>query len=227
MTYENTLTGEFVSRPNRFIANVKINGAINTVHVKNTGRCRELLMPGARVVLQYFPDNARRKTLYDLIAVYKNNMLINIDSGCPNKAAAEFIPRCFKGVTLLRPEKTYGNSRFDFYAETADGRRIFIEVKGCTLETDGVCMFPDAPTERGLKHVRELIAAVSEGYEAYLLFVIQMCNAAYFTPNYSTHREFGEALKEAEKAGVRLLAYTCRVSENELSIDKPCKIILY
>ncbi|MDE7294023.1 MAG: DNA/RNA nuclease SfsA [Oscillospiraceae bacterium] len=238
MKYENTIRGRFIERPNRFIAAVEINGKTETAHVKNTGRCRELLTPGATVILQRFPENSPRKTKLDLIAVYKENLLINMDSQSPNKAAAEFIPQLFSGVTLIRPETKFGNSRFDFYIEAENIpekcsekrdknlRRIFMEVKGCTLEADGVCRFPDAPTERGRKHLDELARCIESGYEAYVLFVIQMSGMKYFTPNYDTDPEFGEAHKRAVKAGVTPLAYSCKVTEDSMVIDKPVKIVL-
>ena len=217
------MRGQFISRPNRFIAKVFAEGGEQTVHVKNTGRCRELLTENARVILECAPDLSKRKTKYDLIAVYKNDMLINMDSQCPNKAAAEFIPRFFENVTLIRPEAVYGKSRFDFYIE-ADGRRIFMEVKGVTLEKDGVCLFPDAPTQRGVKHLNELAQAVRDGYEAYVLFVIQMKRAEYFSPNRETHPEFADALISAAENGVKLLAYTCNVTEDSMEIADPCPI---
>ncbi|MBP0957741.1 MAG: DNA/RNA nuclease SfsA [Oscillospiraceae bacterium] len=225
MKYGETEEGKFISRPNRFIAKVEINGKEETVHVKNTGRCKELLVPEARVILEKAPIGSPRKTAYDLIAVYKNGMLINMDSQSPNKAAMEFIPKLFEGVTYVRPETTYGSSRFDFYIEAGE-RKMFMEVKGCTLEDNGVCRFPDAPTQRGVKHVNELIKAAKEGYEAYILFVIQMERAKYFTPNRETHPQFAEALKKAAENGVKILAYTCTVTPDSMVIDKPCKVIL-
>ncbi|WP_432650363.1 DNA/RNA nuclease SfsA [Huintestinicola sp.] len=225
MKYGETAEGKFISRPNRFIAKVEINGKAETVHVKNTGRCKELLVPEARVILEKALEGSSRKTAYDLIAVYKNGMLINMDSQSPNKAAMEFIPKLFEGVTYIRPETTYGSSRFDFYIEAGE-RKMFMEVKGCTLEDNGVCRFPDAPTERGVKHVNELIKAAEEGYEAYILFVIQMETAKYFTPNRETHPQFAEALKKAAENGVKILAYTCNVTPDSMVIDKPCKVVL-
>lgn len=193
--------------------------------MKNTGRCRELLVPNARVILEKAPEGSQRKTDYDIIAVYKNGMLINMDSQSPNKAVHEFIPRLFDGVTLIRPETKYGDSRFDFYIEAGE-RKIFMEVKGCTLEENGICRFPDAPTERGVKHINELVRAASEGYEAYIFFVIQMDRAEYFTPNRETHPEFAEALKRASENGVDILAYTCAVAPDSMVIDKPCRVVL-
>lgn len=233
MRYENTLTGRFIERPNRFIAEVETERGRETAHVKNTGRCRELLIPRAKVILQRFPEDSPRKTKLDLIAVYKGERLINIDSQSPNKAAAEFIPRLFPNVRLIRPETKFGSSRFDFYIEAAENnapqekiRRIFMEVKGVTLENEGICRFPDAPTERGRKHLDELTRCLKEGYEAYLLFVIQMERAKHFTPNIDTDPEFAEALKRAAAAGVIPLAYSCKVTEDSMEIDKPIKIIL-
>ncbi len=225
MRYGKIVEGCFISRPNRFIALVDIDGVTETVHVKNTGRCRELLTPGARVILECAPEGAQRKTKFDIIAVYKGDMLINMDSQSPNKAATEFIPKLFDGVTLIRPETRYGDSRFDFYIEAGE-RRIFMEVKGCTLEENGVCRFPDAPTERGVKHVKELVRAVAEGYEGYIFFVIQMERARYFTPNKDTHPEFASALKNASENGVRVIAYTCDVAPDSMVIKEPCKIVL-
>lgn len=261
MKYENTVLGRFIERPNRFIATVEINGRTETVHVKNTGRCRELLTPGATVIMENFsenfserfPEKSHRKTKLDLIAVYKGELLINMDSQSPNKAAAEFIPQLFPGVSLIRPETKFGSSRFDFYIEAdkiygnstenlsedpdcpvgerfektdKEVRRIFMEVKGCTLESEGVCRFPDAPTERGRKHLDELAGCVKAGYEAYVLFVIQMSGMKYFTPNYGTDPQFGEALKRAVGAGVIPLAYSCKVTEDSMVIDKQVKIVL-
>ena len=223
--YGTTEEGVFISRPNRFIAKVMVNGREETVHVKNTGRCRELLPQGARVILEKASEGSKRKTQFDLIAVYKNGMLINMDSQSPNKAAMEFIPQLFENVTYIRPETVFGSSRFDFYIEAGD-RKIFMEVKGCTLEDNGICRFPDAPTQRGLKHINELVTAAKSGYEAYILFVIQMEKAEYFTPNRDTHPQFADALKAASEKGVNVLAYTCTVTPDSMVIDKPCKIIL-
>lgn len=219
------MEGRFISRPNRFIAYAEIGGQIEKVHVKNTGRCKELLTDNARIFLEYFPDSPSRKTNYDLIAVCKGDLLINMDSQSPNKAAAEFIPRLFEDAALIKPETKFGSSRFDFYIE-AVGRKIFMEVKGCTLENDGVCRFPDAPTERGVKHISGLIECVRQGYEGYILFVIQMNKAKYFTPNRETHPEFAEALRNAADKGVKVLAYTCEVTPHSMEIAEPVKIIL-
>lgn len=227
MKYSKTVRAKFISRPNRFIAYADLNGKQVVCHVKNTGRCKELLTEGCDVILECadMEKNPARKTDYDLIAVYKGELLINMDSQSPNKAAFEFIPQLFENVTLIKPETVYGDSRFDFYIE-AGGRRIFMEVKGCTLENEGVCKFPDAPTERGVKHLNELIRCMSEGYEAYILFVIQMERALYFTPNSETHPEFAEALKNAAHSGVKLLAYSCNVDEDSMTLRSPVEIRL-
>jgi sugar fermentation stimulation protein A len=204
----------FISRPNRFIANVEIDGKIKVCHVKNTGRCRELLTDRARVIVQEF-DTPTRKTKFDLINVYKGDRLINMDSQSPNKIFAEWAPNSgvFGNITLLRPETKFGNSRFDFYME-AVGRKAFVEIKGVTLEDNGVVRFPDAPTERGVKHVRELMECINEGYDAYIVFIVQMKDVLYLEPNWDTHREFGEALREASEHGVKVLAVDCEVTED-------------
>jgi len=224
MKYDNIVEGIFLARPNRFIAYVEINGAVEVCHVKNTGRCAELLIPGARVFLQR-SDNPARKTKYDLIAVYKGEMLINMDSQAPNKAVAEFIPQLFEGVTLIKPEAKHGDSRYDFYIEAGE-RKIYMEVKGVTLEEDGVALFPDAPTERGVKHLNGLMSCVEEGFEAAALFVIQMKGVREFRPNVRTHPAFGEALRCAAEAGVRVYAMACRVTPDEMIIDKPVAVCI-
>lgn len=226
MKYKNIVEGKFAARPNRFIAHVEINGQTEICHVKNTGRCRELLIEGSRVFLEK-SDNPHRKTKYDLISVYKGDMLVNMDSQVPNKAVGEWLASggLFEDITVIKPEKTYGNSRFDFYVEEAD-RRIFMEVKGVTLEHDGIARFPDAPTERGVKHLRELKACIEDGYEAYVVFVIQMKGIELFMPNIETHREFAEVLKEAQEAGVRVLAYDCDVTEDSIKISSPVPVKL-
>lgn len=219
MKYNNTVKGKFISRPNRFIANVEVDGKIEVCHVKNTGRCRELLTDGATVILEEL-QNPLRKTKYDLIAVYKSGSLINMDSQAPNKVFYEWLKTTdfFGNITFIKPEKTYKNSRFDFYVETAD-KKILIETKGVTLEKDGVVLFPDAPTERGVKHLNELIDAKNNGYDAYVFFVIQMKKCTYFTPNTETHPEFAETLKIADEKGVGVFALRCNVEENALFID--------
>lgn len=213
MKYLKTLQAKFIDRPNRFIAHVDLNGIVETVHVKNTGRCKELLIRGVTVILEE-SDNESRKTKYDLIAVYKENFgLINIDSQAPNKVAKEWLES--KDYTYIKPEYTYGNSRIDFYMEK-DDRKYLMEVKGCTLERDGIGYFPDAPTERGVKHIYELIKAKEDGYEVSLAFVIQMEGVNEVLPNIETHPEFGVAIDDAKKAGVNIVFIKCRVYENRL-----------
>lgn len=224
MVYHNIQQGIFLERPNRFIAYVEIDGKVHKCHVKNTGRCRELLVPGAIVYLQGF-DKPSRKTAYDLISVYKGERLINLDSQAPNAVFGEFIPKLFEDIKLVRREYTYKSSRFDFYIEAGE-RKIFVEVKGVTLEEGGVVSFPDAPTERGLKHIRELMDARENGYECYLFFVVQMQGVSYFTPNDATQKEFGQALREARQAGVNLLAYDCIVSSEQIFISNFVEIRL-
>lgn len=225
MRYENIVTGQFKSRPNRFIAMVEIDGKIEKCHVKNTGRCRELLLPDAEVYLEK-SGNPQRKTAYDLIGVKKGELLINMDSQAPNKAVKEWLEEeaYFKHVTFIKPECKYGNSRIDFYLETEEGRKIFIEVKGVTLEEEGIARFPDAPTERGIKHIQELQQAVAEGYEAYIFFVIQMKEIRQFEPNDRTHQAFGDALRVAQKHGVSILAYDCVVTRDSMRLDSPVKV---
>lgn len=218
MIYEHIKKGRFINRPNRFIANVEIDGEIKVCHVKNTGRCRELLQKGVTVIL-HRPDRRERKTEYDLVAVYKGDMLINMDSQAPNAVFRSFANYSgyFGEDVRIYPERTYGDSRFDFYIESKE-RRIFVEVKGVTLEQDGVVRFPDAPTERGVKHLKELIRAVADGYEAYIFFVIQMEKCRYFTPNREMHPAFADTLAEAAASGVRVVAMTCRVGEDSLEL---------
>ena len=230
MKYTNIHKATFLSRPNRFIAYCEVDGKTETVHVKNTGRCRELLVPHATVYLAV-SDNPERKTKYDLVAVEKNtergNILINMDSQVPNAVAYEWL--CAGGIfgegAKVRREVTFGNSRFDLYVEQGD-RKAFIEVKGVTLENDGVVYFPDAPTERGIKHLRELAIAREAGYEAYVLFVVQMKDVHTFTPNDEMHKAFGDALRDAAVSGVTVLAYDCVVTPDTLTIDAPIKIEL-
>lgn len=216
LRYPNIAPAVFLSRPNRFVAQVLLDGEPVTVHVKNTGRCRELLLPGVTVWLTK-SNNPNRKTAYDLVAVEKGKQLINMDSQAPNKVFQEwaetgqFVP----GLTLLKPECRHGDSRFDFYWEAGD-RRGFVEVKGVTLEEGGAVYFPDAPTERGIKHLHGLTACLDEGYEAAVCFVIQMENAAFFSPNDRTHPAFGDALRQAKAAGVQILARTCTVTPGSL-----------
>ena len=273
MKYKNVVPGIFLQRPNRFIAHVEINGREEICHVKNTGRCRELLVPGCTVYCAV-SDNPQRKTKYDLIAVEKviknhtrsaksetsavtiaeppdsflshstgeepsatdrttnpkpgSTLLVNMDSQAPNAAVKEWLESGtspFGKIDYLKPEYKYGNSRFDFYLECGH-RKIFLEVKGVTLEDSGVVLFPDAPTERGVKHVRELIHCHEEGFATYVLFVVQMGRTLYFTPNRKTHPQFADALCEAKQTGVHLLAYTCKVTPDEMKIDKELKVNL-
>ena len=226
MTYTNTHRGTFIARPNRFIAHVEIAGKLEIAHVKNTGRCKELLIPGAEVIVQK-SDNPVRKTQYDVLAVWKKRRLINIDSSAPGKVFLEYLQsgQFIKGITHIKPEAKYGDSRFDFYVE-AGARKIFIETKGVTLEEDGIVLFPDAPTERGVKHLNELRRCMAGGYEAQVVFVVQMRDVRYFTPNNQTHPAFGDALIAAKQAGVEVLAFDCRVAEDSLSIHQPVPIQL-
>lgn len=226
MKYERVEQGIFQRRPNRFIAHVEVNGQEEVCHVKNTGRCRELLVPGALVFLEK-SNNPNRKTKYDLIAVQKGKRLINMDSQIPNTVVEEWLKEgnLFGKSACVKREVTYGNSRFDLYIESGE-RKIFMEVKGVTLEENGIVRFPDAPTQRGVKHIRELEKCVKDGYEAYIMFVIQMENAVYFEPNYQTHPEFAEALKEAQKEGVHILAYDCIVRKDLINLAKPVRVYL-
>ena len=228
--YKEVKKGTFIERPNRFIAKVLVDNYEETVHVKNTGRCKELLIKGATVYLS-LSDNPSRKTKYDLIGVEKvtdrNILKVNMDSQIPNDVVAEWLRNCdlFSQKAIIKREVFYNKSRFDFYIED-DNRRVFLEVKGVTLENNGVASFPDAPTERGIKHINELTDCLNEGYEAYIFFIIQMKNIDYFTPNYETHPEFGEALKKAKNKGVKILAYDCIVTEDSIIIDKEIKVKL-
>lgn len=226
MIYERMKEGRFIKRPNRFIAHVEIDGKEEIVHVKNTGRCMELLTPGAVVYLQE-SANPERKTKWDLISVEKGKRMINMDSQIPNALVCEFIKagNLFSDVKLVRPETTYGNSRFDLYVEYED-KKAFIEVKGVTLETDGVVSFPDAPSERAIKHVEELVKARKDGYETYVFFVVQMSDVWYFTPNREKHLAFAEALVKAAESGVKVLAYECQVSSDQIEITKPVPVLL-
>lgn len=226
MKYENIVQGRFLSRPNRFIAYVEIYGKSEKAHVKNTGRCKELLTDNAEVFLTK-SDNPGRSTLYDLIAVRKGTCLINMDSQAPNKAVLEWLLKgeLFPDIVSVRPETTYGKSRFDFFIETAKDK-IFLEVKGVTLEKDGAVLFPDAPSERAVKHVYELIEAVQSGYKAYIMMVVQMKGVKYFTPNTETQPEFADALMEAVKAGVKIIAYDCIISPDSMVIDEPVPVYL-
>ena len=225
MQYANMVPGTFLARPNRFIAHVEIGGEPQVVHVKNTGRCRELLSAGAQVWCQR-SDNPARKTRYDLITVRKGSRLINMDSQAPNAAAKEWLLSGGLGpIENLRAETIHGDSRFDF-SFTKDGRQCYLEVKGVTLETDGVCAFPDAPTERGAKHLRGLQKAAAEGCGGYVLFVIQMADVKYLHPNDATDPSFGAALREAAAAGVTVLAMDCAVTEDSMAIRQPVPVHL-
>lgn len=223
MKYENIEAARFISRQNRFVAQVEISGKVETVHVKNTGRCKELLLKGSDVILCK-SDNPNRKTQYDLIAVYKAGLgWVNIDSQAPNQVVKEWLegkPAPFRDAELLKPEYAYGKSRVDFYLE-CPGRKILMEVKGCTLEIDGIGYFPDAPTTRGVKHLRELANAAKNGYECYIAFVIAMPKVEKVLPNVATHPEFGTALKEAAAAGVKVLYLICDATPDSLSV-KDC-----
>ncbi len=226
MHYQNVREARFLDRPNRFIAHAELNGAVETVHVKNTGRCRELLVPGCTVYLEK-GTNPNRKTAYDLIAVEKGTRLINMDAQAPNKvfaewaAAGNFLP----DVTAIRPEYAYGASRLDFCLETPEGLHL-VEVKGVTLEEGGNARFPDAPTERGIRHIRELQQAAESGLDAVLFFVVQIKDIHSVTPNDATHPAFGEALREAAAHGVRVLAYDCDVMPDSLTIRSAVPVIL-
>ena len=225
MRYDNMTPGIFRARPNRFIAHIEIDGAVEICHVKNTGRCRELLVPGCTVWCQR-SDNPNRKTKFDLIAVQKGDRLINMDSQAPNKAAGEWLRDGGLGeISELRPEVKHGDSRYDF-SFVKDGKRCFLEVKGCTLEEDGVCAFPDAPTERGAKHIRGLTEAALAGYGAYILFVIQMSDVKYIRPHDETDPEFGRALREAAQNGVQVLAMDCAITPDTMEIRLPVLVKL-
>ncbi len=217
MRYNQVIHGRFIDRPNRFTAHVRIDGMRETVHVKNTGRCRELLLPDAEVILAE-AENPARKTKYDLIAVYKESLgWVNIDSQAPNKVALEWLKT--QGYSRIRPEYVYGDSRLDFYMEKGEGKYL-MEVKGCTLEVDGIGYFPDAPTERGVKHLRDLARAAEEGYHSLAVFVIQMEGVCEVRPNVETHAEFGTALEYAVEAGVEVLGLECRVTEDTLEVSR-------
>ena len=233
MKYEKIVSARFLSRFNRFVAIVNLNGNETHVHVKNTGICLELLVPDSVVYLEDFSyRQGKRKLLYDLVAVRKGDLLINMDSQAPNKVVREALENGIiklpdmSELTVIRPEKVYGDSRFDFYVEDENGEKGFIEVKGVTLENDGIASFPDTPTERGVKHLHELIKAKTEGFHAYILFVIQMSGMKFFTPNDITHKDFGDALRSASKNGVNVLAYECKVTPGAMEITNPVPIDL-
>lgn len=217
MKYKEITDGIFIDRPNRFIAHVDVNGVVETVHVKNTGRCKELLVPGAAVRLEV-SDNPKRKTKYDLVMVHKQGLgWVNMDSQAPNKVVGEWLAT--QGYDLVKPEYVYGKSRIDFYMEK-DRRKYLLEVKGCTLEVDGIGYFPDAPTERGVKHLHELAQAQQAGYQCAVAFVIQMEGITEVRPNISTQPEFETALAQAKAAGVKVLFLLCRVGRDSLEITE-------
>ena len=235
MKYEKIIKAEFLERPNRFMAICNVWGEEVSVHVKNTGRCRELLLPGASVYLEDFEGRmGKRKLRYSLVGVEKETprgrLMINMDSQAPNKAAAEALEggiinlEGMRGKLKIKAEQTFGNSRFDFYAEDQYGQKAFIEIKGVTLEENGIASFPDAPTERGVKHIRELVKSAEEGYRAYIIFVIQMSGMKEFRPNDETHRAFGDALREADKKGVKIMAYGCAVGEDFMTVKEPVPV---
>ena len=248
MEYNVVTEAVFLSRPNRFIAKVEVDGEIQTVHVKNTGRCKELLYEGAKIYLEdHLGQSGSRKTRYSLIAVEKNyeqeevldqfdqpkRRLVNIDSYAPNRVIGEALangrialPGFTGEMSKIKPEMTFGTSRLDFYIESNLGEKAYLEVKGATLEVNGAVRFPDAPTERGIKHIKELSLALEQGYLAYLIFVIQMKGAAYFEPNDETHAAFGEALREAGRKGVAVLAYDCNVTPRSIVLDEPVEVRL-
>ena len=231
MEYRKVVKAVFKRRPNRFVAYADINGREEAVHVKNTGRCKELLIEGCTIYLAE-ADNQNRKTRYDLVAVEKIRgnkppLLINMDSQIPNSAAEEWLKRgvLFSENAVIKREVTYGSSRFDFYIEDGE-RKAFMEVKGVTLEDHGICRFPDAPTERGVKHIRELMKCMEEGYEAYILFVIQMSPVKYLEPNDVTHKEFGDVLREAAKAGVHVMARDCKITIDSMEVMNEVEVRL-
>lgn len=226
MKYNSIIKGEFIKRLNRFVALCRIDGEDIYCHVKNTGRCKEILVEGAECFLEV-SSNPQRKYRYSLVIVKKGERLINIDSQAPNKAVGEFLKegKLFSDISFIQPEKTYGNSRFDFYFEHG-GKKAFLEVKGVTLEKDGAVFFPDAPTERGTKHLNELCDCIEQGYEAYAFFVVQMKNVKAFSPNDSTDFAFGKALRAAADKGVKIICYDCSVTENEMLIEAAVPVIL-
>ena len=232
MQYRNIKEALFLQRPNRFIAHVMLDEQEVVCHVKNTGRCKELLIPGkTRVYIEDHGINNKRKTRYSLVTVRKGDRLVNMDSQAPNEIACEWILRGdFKdNITFLKREVKYGDSRFDIYYEREENQKKikgFMEVKGVTLEDDNVVRFPDAPTERGIKHIEHLISAAKEGYEANILFVVQMENVKYFEPDYDRHREFAETLKKAAKSGVNVIAVDCHVTEDTVTAKKPVEVVL-
>lgn len=234
MRYEKVVGAKFISRPNRFVALAELDGQEISVHVKNTGRCRELLVPGAEIYLEDFTGRqTKRKLLYDIVAVKKGELLINMDSQAPNKAVKESLEKGtlhlpdMAELSLVKSEKVYGDSRIDFYVKDVNGKEGFVEVKGVTLENNGVASFPDAPTERGIKHLHELVKARGEGFHACVLFVIQMSGMRFFTPNDERHSAFGDALRYADRNGVKILAYECAVTPDSMEITKPVPVKIY
>ena len=229
MQYAKVVKARFVERPNRFVAVVDIDGAPTTVHVKNTGRCKELLVSGATVYLED-SCNPNRKLRHSLIAVEKGDLLVNMDSQAPNKVVGEGLKdgriklSGMGNLVTVKAEKTFGESRFDFYVVDEEGREGYVEVKGVTLEDNGIASFPDAPTERGIKHLNELVEVKEQGMYAGIVFVIQMEGVTYFTPNEDTHREFARALYKAAEAGVEILAYDCQVTPDSLTIGAPVPV---
>lgn len=224
MRYKRVISARFVSRPNRFIAVAELDGREEICHVMNTGRMRELLVPGTEIFL--LPaENPARKTKFDLVAVRRGDEIVNIDSLAPNRVAAEYIPTLFPGCKLIKPETKFGNSRFDFYIED-NFDKIFLEVKGVTLNRDGIAMFPDAPTLRGAKHLRELAAAKAQGYRAAVLFVIAMKGIFSFAPNRETDPDFADALSEAARAGVEIYAADCRVEPDFIAAENKIPVCL-
>ncbi|MEG0899082.1 MAG: DNA/RNA nuclease SfsA [Oscillospiraceae bacterium] len=226
MIYQNIEKAIFLNRPNRFIANIDINGKTEVAHVKNTGRCKELLISGSTIFVQEIISSTR-KTKYDLISVYKGDKLINIDSQAPNKVFCQWVEQghFLPEITLIKPETKFGNSRFDFYLETKS-KKIFVEVKGVTLEENGIVRFPDAPTQRGVKHLNELCDAHKVGYDTYIVFVVQMSNATSFEPNDKTHAAFGDALRNAQRQGVHILALDCAVTIDGIFIENTVNVNL-
>ena len=238
MKYEKIIKATFIDRPNRFVAMVRVGEETVKTHVKNTGRCKELLVPGAAVYLEDFEGRmGDRKMRYSLVGVEKETpsgkLMINMDSQAPNKVAGEALTDGrikldgMSPLAVIKPEKTFGKSRFDFYVEDEEGRTAYIEVKGVTLEDEGVVRFPDAPTERGVKHINELVTASEAGHLAYIIFIIQMEGMKEFRPNDETHKAFGDALRAASLAGVKILAYECFVDEKSLEVSRPVKVSLY
>lgn len=230
MKYKNVISAIFIERPNRFIAICDINGETVKAHVRNTGRCRELLIRGAKVYLEK-ADQEKRKTGYTLIAVEKGDRLVNIDSMAPNKVVSETLQTGklhlsdLGKLTIIKAEKQYRDSRFDFYLETST-KKVLVEVKGVTLEENNMALFPDAPTERGVKHIKELIKATAEGYEAYIIFIVQIKGVSAFYPNIRTHLEFGEELKRALESGVHILCFDTYIEKDSITLGDPVPVVI-